>query len=780
MMHALRLARGPAARLVGLALLAALGSSCGGGDQPFTPYAPPPLASPAVDEPYLQEFNHTTNEVEAGIGPLVAVVLPPALHAGFDQPTQVTPRGVVRHEAGAPTILEIPTADADLIGAAATATGLFVVGPTTVYEVGTDGSFTAHAVPAALTATGMVPGVVRAWILTDGGLGSIEAGAPPTWPPALQGAPLAALERDDLLVMARADGLTGYDLASPDTPRWTVAAAELTTGPVRALVGPVALPQALDLVVIGDDGVQGFSLAGGTPAAVEVPEFTAGRVPLGQPRAAAVTSDGGFVVATAGGAYRIMERGIGPEWRVYNQERWLPSEDVRGLATDPGVADGPLWFATAAGLATVTAVRMTLEEKLGAFVDRIVRRHDRDGAVADSHLTRRGDLSSNVPWDSDNDGSWTSYWLVAECFRWQVTGAADAKANFDRSLDAMLRLRDVTGTDWFLARAVIRKATCNLDDCDNPDDGKWFTSPDGEWWVKRDTSNDEVIAHVFMMGHAYDLCADATQQARIAAHIGGIVGGIMDHGWQLLDPVTGLVTTYGQFDPQYVNEGFEGPYGDGGVRAVEILAGLTLAHYMTGEQRFLDGKQELMDLHGYADNAVAEATYLARPKSSDNDEMATYGWFVLLRYEPDPALRARWLDGWRLTYAPMKLHQAAWWDMVNAVVGGDAPDVSNALRWLRLAPLDMIRWDMHNSHRLDLVQSPAPHDDGSIRSDGRIIPYDERRCDRWNTDQFRVDGGMGGMIEMDGADVLAPYWMGRSYGFIVPVTRSGATSGTAR
>jgi hypothetical protein len=55
-----------------------------------------------------------------------------------------------------------------------------------------------------------------------------------------------------------------------------------------------------------------------------------------------------------------------------------------------------------------------------------------------------------------------------------------------------------------------------------------------------------------------------------------------------------------------------------------------------------------------------------------------------------------------------------------------------------------------------------------MRSDGRILPYDERRTDRWNTDQFRLDGGMGGRVEMDGADVLAPYWAARYYGFIVP------------
>ncbi len=89
-------------------------------------------------------------------------------------------------------------------------------------------------------------------------------------------------------------------------------------------------------------------------------------------------------------------------------------------------------------------------------------------------------------------------------------------------------------------------------------------------------------------------------------------------------------------------------------------------------------------------------------------------------------------------------------------------------RWLRLAPVDMIRWNIHNSHRKDLIPPPVSfYKDAAISSDGYIIPYNERRCDRWNTDQFRIDGGMGGYVEMDAADVLAPYWMARYYKFIV-------------
>src|SRR5205085_7441884 len=132
-----------------------------------------------------------------------------------------------------------------------------------------------------------------------------------------------------------------------------------------------------------------------------------------------------------------------------------------------------------------------------------------------------------------------------------------------------------------------------------------------------------------------------------------------------------------------------------------------------------------------------------------------------------PALRKLWLEGWRRTYGNIRSQQGAWWDVTNAVLGGEAVDLSHVRRWLRLAPVDMIRWPQHNSARLDLAKPPAYyHQNGGMRSDGLILPYDERPNDRWNTDQFRLDGGLGAGLEMDGADVLVPYWMGRYYRMI--------------
>lgn len=744
------------------------------------PYQPPECETPFVDRPFLQEYNHTSNEVEADIGELIDVIIVPESYGDFDLPTQIVPRGLVRHTDSGFEIIEIDPAASNLIAAAALAepaTGqdaILLAAPDELFLVADDGILTPVDVPGALTVSGVVAGEGVFFVLTDGGLGRLSTAANAEWPGSLA-AVTAVLQTDSFLVVAGDGYLSGYErttLPQDGSALWTIDDdAGLNSGKVIALVGAVTLPEELDFVVIGENGLQGLSVeqsgSSYNAAIVALPEFAADRVPLGDPREAVAASDGGFIVATAGGAYRIMERGSGPEWRVYNAERWLPHEDTRGVATDAGVADGPIWFATAGGLATVTAARITIEQKMESFVDRIEQRHDRYGAVADSHLEIKGDLSTNIPWDSDNDGSWTSYWLLAECFRYRVTGDPEARANFDKSLDAMLRLRDLTGTDYFFGRAAIHIPTCLTDDCDDPDDGEWFISPvDSDWWVKGDTSNDEIVAHAFMMGHAYDLCADDDQKERIAEHVAGIYGGIIEHGYQLLD-IDGEVTTFGQYDPAYINDGLEGKLGDGGTRSVGILGELTLAYYLTGEQRFLDAKWELIDDYHYDENAITEADYPFRKGSGDGDEMGMMGWFVLLRYEQDPLLRQQWEEGWAKSWEHYSLQQGAWWDMVNMAVGGPEPDPAMTGRWLQLAPVDMIRWNQHNSHRHDLVPAPDYYEEtGAMRSDGFIIPYDERRCDRWNTDQYRVDGGMGGVIEMDGADVLAPYWMGRYYGFI--------------
>ncbi len=735
----------------------------------FSPFVPPQTANPYTDAPFLQEFNHTTNEVEEAIGGIVAVFAPTKSLSDDGRPLQITSRGLALHTGDTIEIKSIPEADPDLAWAAKGGDDLFAASSTKLYKLNSSKEWEEinlfNKSPEEIT--GLQSGSNFAYILTNSDLYTSDS--------ALIGKakapveiPTAVLEHGDTLFVASENKISVYAISSGNFENKSSITVD-GIGTIKTMVANVTLPQQIDLVAIGAEGLLGFSKSGDDLQAIDgISEFAAGRVPMPSPVCAANASDGGFVVGTEVGAYRMMDRDIGPEWRVYNGERWLPNEDIKALSTTPDLADSPIYFATPGGLAYVTAQWMTIEEKMDTFVERVVLRHDRDGAVADSRLTVPGDLSTSVPYDSDNDGGWTCYWVMSECFRYKMTGDPQAKANFDKSLDRMLSFQTMTGTDYFLARSVIRIDGCQLDDCDDPDDGEWFKSADGEWWVKADTSNDEVTSHMFMMGHAYDLCADDEQKQRIEQHVDNIVGGLVDHGYQLYD-IDGEVTSYGQLDPEYVN-GLAGKYADGGRRSAQMIANLTLAQYMTGDPKYDEAKKYLMEEHNYDENIIHESEPPFRKGVGDGDELATQAFFVLLRYEQDPELRAKWLEGWNKSYSNMRLQEAAMWDIINASLGGDDPDFFNATRWLKLVPMDLIRWIIHNDQRLDTKKPPeyyANHDNRQMRSDDHILPPDERPNIRHNAPQYQFQGGWTAYRELDGADVLFSYWLARYYEFIV-------------
>ena len=134
--------------------------------------------------------------------------------------------------------------------------------------------------------------------------------------------------------------------------------------------------------------------------------------------------------------------------------RWLPDDHVTGIGVESNDAS-VTWIETPKGFARIEDVSMTLDDKSRAFVDRIQARHNRWGLTANSHLRVPGDLSTNQMVSSDNDGLWTAMYVVAECFRYRVTGAADARENARRGMQAIVRLESITGKPGFPARSFI-------------------------------------------------------------------------------------------------------------------------------------------------------------------------------------------------------------------------------------------------------------------------------------------------------------------------------------
>ena len=135
-------------------------------------------------------------------------------------------------------------------------------------------------------------------------------------------------------------------------------------------------------------------------------------------------------------------------------------------------------------------------------------------------------------------------YVAAECFRYKVTGDADARDNARRGMQAILRLEAITGMPGFPARSFIK-----VGEDVQPKDGEWHDTPDKAWRWKGDTSSDEIVGHYFVYPIYYDLVADDAEKPALRAAIERITNHILDNNYQLID-VDGQRTRWGWWGPE--------------------------------------------------------------------------------------------------------------------------------------------------------------------------------------------------------------------------------------
>ena len=402
---------------------------------------------------------------------------------------------------------------------------------------------------------------------------------------------------------------------------------------------------------------------------------------------------------------------------------------------------------------------MTLEEKARFFEARIDERHVRHGMVADSALREPGDLSTSTKVSSDNDGLWTSIYLGAQAYRFAVTGEPDARAKAKRSMELLMRLEEITGIPGFPARSFVAKTE------PVPADGQWHSTSDGEWLWKGDTSSDELVGHYYGYALFYDLVASADEKRHIQAVVSRITDHLLDHHFELID-VTGKPTRWGQWSEDYFQTE-EGKY-EAAQRSIELLSFLKTAAHITGQSRYRDAYQDRLR-HGYA----AQMHHYRRwPGGGEinfsDDELAYLSYHPLLQYEHTPALRRRYIESLRFTWSQVRPDMNPLWNFIS--VAGGAGRLTSLVRQeskhaLDRIPMDLVDWEVRNSHRRDIRIQPGGGRFGE-RQLIEVLAPDERPVAKWNSNPYRPDGGGEGRSEDDGAYFLLPYWMGRYYGWI--------------
>ena len=435
-------------------------------------------------------------------------------------------------------------------------------------------------------------------------------------------------------------------------------------------------------------------------------------------------------------------------------KRWLPADHVTGIGFD----GEDTWLETPGGYARIAYVPMTLTEKSRAFVHRVQVRHNRWGLTADSRLRVPGDLSTSQMVSSDNDGLWTAMYVAAECFRYKVTGEADARANARQGMNALVRLEAITGIPGFPARSFIKVGPPGEDV--QPQDGEWHDTPDRLWRWKGDTSSDEIVGHYFVYPIYYDLVADEAEKPALRAAVERITNHILDNDYQLIGP-GGTRTRWGWWGPAAI---WEDP-DETGLRALHILSHLRVARHLTQNAqyraRYEAAYDALVGTHKYHWLTRNQKVMVPGHLNHSDDELAFLSFYPLLRYETDPALLEVYRQSLERSWQIERPERNPLWNVIYAAGTGAAEyDREASLRTLREIPMDLVEWTVGNSHRLDVPIDPLS--DRFQRSQSLIVlPYDELPMSKWNGNPYALDGGKGGRSEDDGAYFLLPYWMGR-------------------
>lgn len=454
----------------------------------------------------------------------------------------------------------------------------------------------------------------------------------------------------------------------------------------------------------------------------------------------------------------------------YNGERWLPSNKVIDISAGP---ENSILILTDAGLGQICFKKMTLAQKAELFDKQVRSRHIRNGFNASLEQMEKGNVSTGYLADSDNDGLWTSMYLGGEIFRYATTKSPEALQNCRESLDAMERLYTVNGIPGFPSRSFERSGF--IEKLSDPE--RWQHASDPEWDWKSTTSSDEVIGHIFAFGAMAELIPDPDLKRRSIVLIDTLMSHIVNNNLYLID-FDGKPTLWGKWNPAYVNA-FPINIGDRKLNSSNIVAMLQTAYHFTKKTKYKEKALELMYQHGYLENLMRPMREIGlAPEDADDkskllsdawnhsdDEMYFVGYWGLYRYAFDENLRAKYkkaiIDHWEAE----RPEKEGAWNIFTALTGTPNFDLNEAIWYLKEHPVDLIDWDISNSHRKDIEKLELNFRSQTLKE---VLPPDERPIQRHNSNMFNLDRkGRNGFSEHSAGDIwLLPYWMGRYLGII--------------
>ena len=462
------------------------------------------------------------------------------------------------------------------------------------------------------------------------------------------------------------------------------------------------------------------------------------------------------------GTTRGVIRKVGNQFHYFAGQRWLPDDRVNAIA----VQGRTVWIATDRGLGVIDYVPFTLAKK-AAYYERHLEEWGQKRLGLVQKLEWDDALTQFVREAGDNDGGYSGDYLAAESYRWAVTHDPVARREATNTFHALRWLEAMTGIPGFPARSVWAKGERGHKSTGGSGGypAEWHDTADGRFEWKGDTSSDELCSHFYAVTRFLELAAEGEEIRQAKSHLARIASHLIEHHWQLID-VDGRPTRWGRWDPDYfLTE--EGHY-DRGLQSLELLSFIKTAEVLTGEPKFATAYQELVRL-GYPQYTLRQRQN--QPPDSVLhflDQLASWSYWNLIRYETDPDRHALYLRSYERSYELIRVEQQPWFNFVHHALTGDDEESAASLAHLREWPLDLRIWSYHNSHRGDLRTPPGYV---ALMGGTRAFSPREREPMRWDAWTMQADGGSEGRDVVEPSSWLLAYWMGRYQGDIAaPVT----------
>ncbi len=280
----------------------------------------------------------------------------------------------------------------------------------------------------------------------------------------------------------------------------------------------------------------------------------------------------------------------------------------------------------------------------------------------------------------------------------------------------------------------------------------WRLTEDERWRWKSSTSSDESCGHFFVYALFAELAPDKEWRDRAIRQIKIQMDHIIENDWYLVD-WNGKPTAWGKWHPDYVNS-FPINVGDRRLNSTLILAFLQTAYHYTGDELYKEKAYELINEHGYDENAnrpasvigFEEGESLSDTWNHSDDRMYFLTIPAFVNYSFTKEQKQKHFETARSHWDIERAEKNPLWNFLYAMIGGTDYDLDDSIWWLKEYPMDLIRWSADNSKRKDIIKLEPNF---RRQQYAELLPPDES------------NRGGGGFGESSPSDFLLPYWTGR-------------------